>query len=226
MKRGRQILIAVVGVAVIGVAVSEHLARRRMERRYQASVEVRAKLEVHIAEVLTAHERLKEDFRSEQEQSRILSESLTVTRWELEDVEVRLAGESRNVRKLQQRFTTLQRQMDQLQGELVLALQEGGLPASEKTDAGPVELERIVVSTESASMFRGRVVSVHPDWDFVVINLGWDAVRIGDTVSIIRDEELLAKVRVDRIQAGVSAATILPEWESATIHINDIAQLL
>ena len=59
-----------------------------------------------------------------------------------------------------------------------------------------------------------------------MIDLGWDAVRIGDTVSIVRNGQLLAKARIDRVQEGVSAATLLSDWETAEIHVNDLVRVL
>ena len=122
------------------------------------------------------------------------------------------------------RLSTTQQQMDQLQGELALALQSHSWAAQEAS--GAVQLERVVVSDAGASNLNGRVVSVNKDWHFVVIDLGWDAVRIGDTVSIFRGEQLLAKARVDRVQEGICAATILPEWGTAEVHVNDLVKLL
>ena len=92
--------------------------------------------------------------------------------------------------------------------------------------ADPIELQRIVVSGETSPAFLGRIVSVHHDWDFVIIDLGWDAVKVGDTVSIIRGNQLLARARVDRVQEGVCAATVLPEWETESVRVNDTVQIL
>ena len=83
-----------------------------------------------------------------------------------------------------------------------------------------------MVSRDTSAALQGRVISVHPEWDFVVIDLGWDAVKIGDTVSIVRNDELLAKAKVERVQEGVCAAAVMPEWDAKTIQINDRVQLL
>jgi hypothetical protein len=67
---------------------------------------------------------------------------------------------------------------------------------------------------------------VHPDWRFVVVSLGWNQLRIGDTVSIFRDEKLLAKAKVERVQEDLAAVTLLPEWQPETIQINDVVKPL
>jgi len=165
------------------------------------------------------------DLRNEQERSHGLSEALATTRGQLEETTGRLTEERQSVRALQARVAAMQQQMDQLQGELALTFQARAQEAAAK-GAGPVQLERIVVSSEALPGLRGRIVSVHQEWDFVVIDLGWDAVKIGDTVSIFRDERLLAKARVDRVQEDVCAATVLPGWDMGTISVNDEAQVL
>ena len=99
-------------------------------------------------------------------------------------------------------------------------------PREPAADSNPVQLERVVVSHADASELKGRIVSVHQDWNFVVIDLGWDAVKIGDTVSIFHNEQLLAKARIERVQEAVCAATILPEWNAASVQVNDVARVL
>lgn len=136
-----------------------------------------------------------------------------------------LSEEARKTQELHARLSAIEQQSDQLQGELALALQQqksGG--GSEH--ASPVQLERVVVSNAEPSALSGRVLSINRDWHFVVIDLGWDAVRIGDTVSIFRGDQLLAKARIERVQEGVCAATVLPEWETIEIRINDLVRVL
>ena len=72
----------------------------------------------------------------------------------------------------------------------------------------------------------GRVVSVYPDWKFVVIDLGWDVVKVGDVVSIYRKDQLLGKARIERVQEQACAATVLPDWNITAIQVNDAARIL
>jgi hypothetical protein len=60
----------------------------------------------------------------------------------------------------------------------------------------------------------------------VVISLGWDAVRIGDVVSIFRGNQLQAKAKIERVQEGVCAATVLPDWKTDALELNDVARVL
>jgi hypothetical protein len=225
MKRRRKILMAAAGLALVGVAAGEYAAWRRAERRAQEAAAARQELELRVGEMLATHAQVQADLQGEQERSRQLSETLSATRGQLEKMTASLAEERQGVRTLQARLGAMQQQMDQLQGELALTFQERQQEAGAR-GAGPVQLERIVVSNEALPGLRGRVVSVHRDWDFVVISLGWDAVKIGDTLSIFREERLLAKARVERVQEDVCAATVLPGWDMGTISVNDEAQVL
>lgn len=225
MSRERQVLLAVLGVALVGAAAGEHVARRLIARRYRQALESRRQLELRFSEMLTTHEQLKQRVEQEQARSRELSQELVSSRAQLEEAVGRLAQSSQGSRELRMRLAAMQQQMDQLQGELALTLEERQKPAA-SGETGAVQLQRIIVSDAGTPALQGRVVSVHPEWRFVVIDLGWNAVKIGDTVSIFRKEQLLAKVRVERVQEGVCAATVLPEWETADVHVNDLVRVL
>lgn len=225
MNRSRQILAAVMGIALIGGVIGEYRYRRGLEHRYRQAVEARQHLELQFGEVLATHDRLKTDLDRERQRSTEFSEALMMMRGRLEEAVGHLTKEAQKAQELQGRLSVMQRHMDQLQGELALALQQvGGGPQAGEANA--VQLERIVVSDAGASGSNGRVVSINRDWNFVVIDLGWEAVRIGDTVSIFRGDELLARARVERVQEGVCAATLLPEWQAAEIHVNDVVKIL
>jgi len=164
---------------------------------------------------------------AEQQRAGQLSAALTEKDRVLQQTMARLAHEDLMTQELQDRLLAMQRQFDQAQGELAVALQSRTAETS-GAGGGMVQLEKVVVSqpalADSAS--QGHVVSVHPEWKFVVIDLGWDAVRIGDVVSIYRDEELLGKARVERVQEKVSAVTLLPDWMQTEVRVNDIVRVL
>ena len=82
------------------------------------------------------------------------------------------------------------------------------------------------VADTSVRGLNGRIVSVHADWNFVVIDLGWDNVQIGDQVSIVRNGEVLAEAQIARVQEAVSAATVMPAWSAEAIQVNDQVDLL
>ena len=225
MNSARVVVIGAVGVILTGIAAGEDVARRIITRRYHQMVEARRQLELQVGEMVATHEQLKNDLGQAQQRSQELTEALAQTRTQLESAVGRLTQEARTGRELQQRLGSVQQQMEQLQGELAVTLQSRQAKPAAANEVA-VQLERVVVSDADAEALKGRIVSIHKDWNFVVIDLGWDAVRIGDMVSILRNGQLLAKARVDRVQEGVCAATILPEWETAEIRINDLVRIL
>jgi DNA repair exonuclease SbcCD ATPase subunit len=225
VRKGRWIVLGIAAAGLAGLAVIEHTHRRFVQRQLAEAILARQQLEQRVADVLATHERLKRDIEEEQQHSRELTDALATVRKELEDTTGRLADEIQHARRLQTRLAAMQGQLDQLQGELVTVLQKRQGSGAAAGGAAPVQLERIVVS-DAASDLTGRIISVHHEWDFVVINLGWDTVRIGDTVSIVRNGQLQAKARVDRVQEGMCAATVLPEWQTDAIRVNDVVRLL
>lgn len=212
------------GALLVAAASGEHVFRRVIEYRYRRALESRQELEVRFGQAMASRERIRTQLSREQQRSHALAEALASARSQLEQAVGRLSQETGSVRELRMRLGTMQSQMDQLQGELALALQR-----TTGTDAAaqqPVQLERILVSTLETPGLRGRVLSVHPEWNFVLIDLGWNVVNIGDTLSIVRNGQMLAKARVERVQEGVCAATLLPESEIAKVQINDAVQIL
>ena len=224
MSIGRTVA-AVIGVILVGAVAREHVYRRQAEQQYRQVAQTRRELELQVGEMLANHQRLQQDLTQEQRRSQELSEALASTRTELERTVARLTEETQNAKTIQTKFSAMQQQMDRMQGELAVTMEQRQAETSAGA-SGAVQLERVVVGDEAASNVRGRVVSVHRDWGFVIINLGWDAVRIGDTVSIFHGEQILAKARVDRVQEGTCAATILPSYHTDDIHINDLAKVL
>ncbi len=224
MTTERRIVLVALGVSLSGALLGEHVARRMAVRRVRSLMESRQQLESQVRGMLTSHQQLTGDLAKERQRTQELSAAITEKNAQLDKAVTRLAEEERAARELHVRVATTQQRMDQLQGELAMAIQNHKSEAK-SAGASTVELQRIVVSSAETPVPQGRVLAVHRDWNFVVIDLGWDAVKIGDTVSIFHDQALLAKAQVERVQEGIAAATILPQWQAADIHINDRVQL-
>ncbi len=219
-KRTLQILF---GIGVAAVLVGEVAVRFHLERQYQQAIKNRQRLELQVAELRTEREQLANVLEQEHQRIEGLAQELSVKDQELQRTLVRLNEEQRTIETLQQKLGAMQRQLDLLQGELALALQQRTNPSATASHA--VQLEKVVVNnTPSSAVAQGRVLSVHPEWKFVVIDLGWDVVQIGDVLSIYRYDQLLGKARVERVQEQAAAATLLPEWEQHEIAINDIVR--
>ncbi|MBI4597658.1 MAG: hypothetical protein HY737_04560 [Candidatus Omnitrophica bacterium] len=227
MKRWyRTVLWALALVAAAALTAEDHFRRLNAEQ-YRQAVERRVALEQRVAHIVKTHDRLQETLQREQQRSQELTAALAKTQAQLEQVVGRLNEENQNVQTLKLRLSNVHQQVDKLQVELAMALQlRQGATAGAAGAAGPLQLQRVIVSSAESPGLQGHILSVHPDWDFVVVDFGWNTVNVGDIISITRDKTLLAKARVERVQEAVCAATILPEWKTTEIRVHDLAKLL
>lgn len=221
MKRIYRIVTISIGIILVGVAAEEYFARKQMETRYQTAIERQQSLETRVNEVLGSHEMLKAELVKEQYDSQKLVQAIAEKSIQLEAVTVKLSEESRIAKQLHAQLTTMQSQMDELQAELSMVIEEQP-QIHAMSGSETVELERIIISEDGLSSMEGRVVSIHPEWSFVIVDLGWDEVKIGDTISIVRDTDLLAKARIERVREGVCAASVLPNWQIDGIEVDDV----
>ena len=214
-------------VALAAVAVGQWAGHRQLERRYRESLQARRQLELEAGQLRADRDRLAATVTEEQGRVAQLSSAMSDKDTELQQGLQRLLQEERIIQELQGRLLAMQLQFDRLQGELAAALEErpAGAPASQ---GRMIELEKVVVTHSAAPApgLQGRVLSVNPEWRFVVIDLGWDVVNIGDVVSIYRNDQLLGKARVERVQEQVCAAALLPEWVESHVQVNDVVRIL
>ena len=225
--RARWIAISLAGLTIAVAWMAELSIRWRVERQYREALESRKVLQVEVSKLQVERDQLSATLTAERQRTGELSSALSSKETELQETIERLAQEDYVVQELHGKLTVMQSQIDRLQGELAVTL-KGTLNPSAKQDGGAVELQRVVVNQDSPSTAaeQGKVVSVHPEWGFVVVNLGWDAVEIGDVVSIYRNEQLMAKARIERVQEQVSAATLLPEWVRTEVQVDDTVRAL
>ena len=233
MKRRAWVVLACagIGLVLVGALVSEYGRRRLAERRYQEALEGQRQMALRVRGIIAGHEQLTQEVTRERQRAQELSEAFLSTRQQLEETTGRLTQERQRADELQTRLASTQQELEQLQGELAVTLKETQGDAAWPRAAGepsqhPVELERIVVSRINGEGVQGRILSVHPEWGFVVIDLGWDAVRIGDVLSVLRQDDVLATVRIERVQEEVCAAAVIPEHKATEVRINDLVRML
>ncbi|MBI3320220.1 MAG: hypothetical protein HYZ89_06515 [Candidatus Omnitrophica bacterium] len=217
-------ILAGIGLAAAGVV--EWGVRHRLERRYHESLEARRALILEVGELRSAREELASALLTERQQTEQLSAALSAKDAELTTVVARLSKEDRVIQELEDKLLAMQNQLAHAQGELAVALQTKHVPSTAES-RNAVQLEKVIVAHSSSEpALQGRVLSINAEWQFVVINLGWDVLDIGEVVSIYHDNKLMAKARVERVQEQASAATLLPEWGQAEIHIDDVVRTL
>lgn len=69
---------------------------------------------------------------------------------------------------------------------------------------------------------KGKVVTVDPKWDFVVIDLGKeDGLLMNGQMLVARDGKLLAKVRIVNVMEGKAIANVMSGWKLDDIMEGD-----
>ncbi len=69
---------------------------------------------------------------------------------------------------------------------------------------------------------KGKIVTVDPKWDFVVINLGKnDGLLLNGQMLVSRDGKLLAKVRIINVMDDKAIANVLTGWKLEEIMEGD-----
>ena len=179
-------------------------------------------LQRDVARLAQAKRSVETQLALEQAHGRELTGHLAVAGEALTQLTRRLESEAGVVERLTWHAADLNGQIVTLQKELALAVrrQQRMFAAQPMTSPHLVELEKVVVGA-GAPPVRGRVVDVNTEWRFVVVDLGWDVLHIGEILGVYRDGLLIAKIGVERVQERLAAASLLPAYREAAIAVND-----
>lgn len=101
-----------------------------------------------------------------------------------------------------------------------------------------VELDKVFVTNDAASNLvpvtatsqlasTGQVVVVNREYDFIVMNLGrTHGLNVGQEFQVVRGDDVLGRVKVEKVYDELSAATILPESRKDQIREGDTVKAL
>ena len=74
---------------------------------------------------------------------------------------------------------------------------------------------------DNSEVFRGKIVALNRDNNFVVIDLGQDAgVNVGDIFQVYRDNRLIAKLETIQVRQNIAACDIRDEVSSVRVGDN------
>lgn len=112
----------------------------------------------------------------------------------------------------------------QAETQLVMAVKEKRILKERLSklvrSSGAINLDKIVVKPVPA--VTGKVLVVNKEYAFVVVNLGKGSnVNIGDILSVYRDDDFIGRVEIEKVEEKISAATILPDWETVEFEEDD-----
>jgi vacuolar-type H+-ATPase subunit I/STV1 len=88
------------------------------------------------------------------------------------------------------------------------------------------ELDTIVGTNNEVAVLppglKGKIVDVDPKYNFVVLDIGDDkGVLAKGVMMVARDGELIAKVRIARVDKNQSIATLIPGWTRKEVMEGD-----
>jgi DNA repair exonuclease SbcCD ATPase subunit len=211
----------------------EKLKRIKAEEELKIIFDEKKVLEVKLDKEIKEKETVKQELVQEKKWSGSLEEQLKEKEKQIEEalnkIEekkklvneafTKLEDEKKRSAKLEQDLQRAGSKLSSLVRENKSLRQELRSKASSLTPA--IELEKIVVTTSSLNPKEGKILAVNKEFDFIVINLGVDDMKVGGRVSIIREGKLIAEARVERVEEKVCAATVLPEYKQVEIKESD-----
>ncbi len=249
-------VVAIAGVAVtIMLQQQEHNLRLAAERQlsiikadndqlqHQMN-EVRAAklaLETELTHTKAQADEVAQQLAQERQAKEVLAKSVDDRQREIDrlgkDME-QLHSERQN---LQQQIAQLNQQQDTWKtqlAELGKAKSELETKVLELSGQPTVELDKVVVGSNGqtpaassavtpASGKEGQVIVVNREYDFVVMNLGKNSgLEIGQQFQILRGDEVLGWVKVEKVYDELAAAAILPQSKKDQIREGDVVKAL
>ena len=88
-----------------------------------------------------------------------------------------------------------------------------------------IELEKIVIKNRRE--LNGKVLAYDKEHTFVVVDLGSEHdLKLGDVLSVYRDDKFIGRAQVEKLEEKTSAATILSPWKNVEFKENDMVKKL
>ena len=176
---------------------------------------------LQLAKTQKENEELEKAVDQRQDEVNRLSKDLEQIRSERTQLTQRIAQVTEQSKKLQTELDQIETAKTELETK-VLELSQG---------QPTVELEKVFVTDAGASPTaigagpEGQVVVVNREYDFVVMNLGKShGLTLGQEFQIVRDNQILGRVKVEKIYDELSAAAILPPSNKASIREGDFVR--
>jgi len=152
----------------------------------------------------------------------------------LEKERVITLGKELNAKKRQIRLTLEKLEKEatarrEAETHLIIALKEKRALETKAMELAKatktIELEKIVVKITPPLV--GRVVTVNREYDFIVADLGReDNIKLGEILSVYRNDEFIGSAQVERVEESICAAAILPAWHDVEFNENDTVRLI
>ena len=197
------------------------LARRELDQSKTAlakAVEARETLVASIEAREKEITRLTKNLEQAQNDSKQIASQLTELQSERDAAKKQLAD-------LQKAKGELESKVMELSGQPLVELEKVRVASDQPTGTG--KAVAMPASASSSDLAQGQVVVINREYDFIVMNMGRNrGLSVGQEFQIVRGNEVLGKVKVEKVYDELSAAAILPESQKNNIREGDSVRAL
>jgi len=209
-----------------------HQAKSRVEDELSR---VRKDLETSqgdLAKATAAQEALSRSVEDRQKEIDRLTKDMMQIQSEHKELAAQLADLKTERETLQQRLTdteqaktSLESKVMELSNQPTVELDKVLVTGAGEAPGGPgTPMPVAAVSSAAAS---GQVVVVNREYDFIVMNLGKNhGLSVGQEFQVVRGNEVLGRVKVEKVYDELAAAAILPESQKDNIREGDSVKAL
>jgi len=175
-----------------------------------------------LAQAITAQETLSRSIEDREKEIARLTKDLEQASVESKRMADQLKTERQKLADLEQAREELEAKVMELSGQPTVELDKV-LVTGEPAGAGLV----MPVSTTVPAVADGQVVVINREFDFIVMNLGRNhGLSVGQEFQIVRGNEVLGRVKVEKVYDELSAAALLPDARKDSIREGDVVKAL
>lgn len=200
-----------------------------LEGRLEETQLAKAKAEEELTRTRKDLVQSKEDLAKAIEAQTALAKSVEDREQEIDRLTKELAQSQDAAKGVTDKLSQIQAQRDAMKQQIA----ELESKVMELSDANQpmIELEKVLVTDSQgltalgsprAAAPDGEVVVVNREYDFIVMNLGRNhGLSVGQEFQVVRGDQILGRVKVEKVYDELSAAAILPESQKESIREGD-----
>ena len=208
------VVLLIASISFYVIKEKERKLRIYTQQQLTQTVEEKKKVENKLTETVKAKEQVEGELASEKEKSLTLKKELDDKEQQIKITLDRLEREITARKKAEAQLMITLKEKENLETK-VRNLKE----------APTVELEKIVI--KPGSVTTGKITMVNKEYAFIVVNLGSQHnIKVGDILSVYRNDEFIGKVQIERAEEKMSAASILPDWQNVEFKENDVVKTI
>jgi len=219
----------------LALAENEDL-KGRLDETQQAKVTIEQELSHVRRELAQSKEDLSKTLKAQAQ----LQRSIEDREQELARVTKNMEAAQSEAKEATAKLTDLTAQRDEAKRQLAdLEKAKGQLEAKvmELSGQPAVELDKVLITREGRGGLlptaargipsTGQIVVVNREYDFIVMNLGKNhGLLVGQEFQVVRGDQVLGTVKVEKVYDELSAAAILPDSQKDNIREGDTVKAL